>query len=481
MLAGRSNQDASSNNNSNSAPTTPLSVSPEPASTLPNTPPLVVSVNLSGEAIIGNWDASQEWMEWGLLLFWYTLAIIAVFFASAGYDGPFLVFWWFAFSAIDVLVTLILGSLVKMWWRESLKAGINCEDSSSPSSSPTQPPTALSTFPEWKTRSINVYESWMWLVHLSLSTAVPFFLTLDLFEEIMTSVPSLIAEGLSPVSGDLCFALIACMCLINALPILQKCNVSVVGSLTASVALVSLVLACVVFPFSYDRPHKMRFAHEWDISVANTTSYIPTSATFAAAVTNINSSTLVFEHLTSMSARQATREIASFVPWLQMPVNNDCGESGKCRYEINETPLFYNHTSSTTTSPSSEIEIEISSNYSLGDLQAGMTYRKGWFRGTRKSRVCTVAIGGEMEQEDGSVLVGVWLGTGGVDKQYWKAIETGGGWPDPFSTKYRGLNNSPYLATLLRRDYGQGEKRGVPEIYLNSGYLISLYIQMMIG
>ena len=110
-------------------------------------------------------------------MFWCTTLLLSFFASlSLGVDGLYIATVWVFFSS----VTLLIGAICRVLTRKWVKAEL-----SNPG-----------TMPNWQINTIKVYDGYFGLIKIVLSNLIAFMVTLDLLEEVMVSLPSLIAESM---------------------------------------------------------------------------------------------------------------------------------------------------------------------------------------------------------------------------------------------------------------------------------------------
>ncbi|KAJ3224376.1 hypothetical protein HK099_008548 [Clydaea vesicula] len=346
----------------------------------------------------------DDWLPHGLLLFWFFVMFAVTYFSYLGYDGPVVLTYWFSFSTITALISFFANYKVDKYWRLELVDN------------------RLTKFQYF---TLRVYENYWGIIILATSTWIPFLLTMDTMEEIVSSMPSLIAEGLPSFAYDCVIAFIVVILSINVLPAFHSCNYKFLAPIFLIGFLIPYLMSTIVKPFSYDRPHKMVFKQMWNLGE--------------------NTSTIVIEHFATLSNKAANDKIFLKLPWF---ANGTCSYSGNnCTYEDVTVPKINapNHSSKL---------IEV---YNLKKKVENDYYiYTGNFTGSAGSRICELKIDNYSGASDDDHF-GIWLEYENFIK--WRSID--GNFPfNPLSKNKTDISviNYKLPAVIFKRNFGNNDR-----------------------
>ncbi|KAJ3208219.1 hypothetical protein HDU67_006939 [Dinochytrium kinnereticum] len=126
----------------------------------------------------------EKWLPYGLLGFWITLLLVALYASFYMFYGVFFLSDWAFFSLLSVGLTQAIAPLIIKWWKYEV---VNSD---------------LSV---WKTKVVKFYEKHIWVIQLLIASAIPSLLTIEVLEQILVCLPTLGGEGLPETLIDFAF------------------------------------------------------------------------------------------------------------------------------------------------------------------------------------------------------------------------------------------------------------------------------------
>ena len=129
--------------------------------------------------------AVQKWLPYGLLGFWTTLLIPALYFSmTRNIHASYPLTDWAFFSLCSAGVTLALAPQVLKWWKaEALLIPSSAADSVDGAS-------GTNSISAWKAGMVKFFERQMWGLQLVLSSAMPSLLTFDIISQFSMTLPT---------------------------------------------------------------------------------------------------------------------------------------------------------------------------------------------------------------------------------------------------------------------------------------------------
>lgn len=243
------------------------------------------------------------------------------------------------------------------------------------------------------------------------------------------------SENLSESSYDLAVSVlvnIACVNIfVHLLPSRQSSIAQWTWRVSGTACIVLLACACIVHPFSPDRPHKLRFSEVWEVSGGDNHTDIPAASQGSSV------------RLTSLSTMRAER-----VDGILQKAGWTGGRTGRCEEATCSYTGLRAPTAITNTSSSMEINIG----------KRGPGFVAGNITGSIGSRVCSLRVDGYTAGTGGrkDKQFGVWLDD---QRAYrWRTLPHGRP-PNPFKHRETGEDDgvkSWKPAYLLKRGFDEG-------------------------
>ncbi|KAJ3323362.1 hypothetical protein HDV06_001882 [Boothiomyces sp. JEL0866] len=183
-------------------------------------------------------DSQSKSLQYGLLMFWTLMLLLALFNAGIFY----IMFYWAFFSTLAAGLTFFVETVYHKLIRQ---------------------PTVHEP---WQVQYVNIYQNYFWFIQLLVSTTVPLLLFADIIQQVVISLPSLVMEGLTDTTIDFLFSMLVWVATVNFMPLISKTCRKYSFTFFFSIYLALLVYQCLRFPYSPDRPFKYGLREVWDIS-----------------------------------------------------------------------------------------------------------------------------------------------------------------------------------------------------------------------